>query len=127
MKKLILTAITIYLIIFTLCFPVEAATNISKIINKVSKGTILILEPDEVTEKILSTRKDKKIVIEICYGTVTNNRKDGKILNTKEKKYNYISYKGIKKATKGKKVVTFLVYDNTNYEDDVAFRIDKVL
>ena len=123
MKKRLTLVILVITMIFAFVVPVQAKTP--KRINR--KETIKILEPDEITTKILTHRKNKYILIEVIYGRVKNNKKDGVVLNTKSKKFNYISYKGVKGAKKGKKILTYLVYDNTNGEDTIEFRIDRVL
>ena len=91
------------------------------------KAMVRVLEPDKVTRKLLTNRRGNYLVVEVCYGKVTDNKGNGKVLNTSDKTYNYISYRGVKGAKKGKHVLTLIVYGNSNVVDDVAFRIDKVV
>lgn len=97
----------------------------------VSNGNIPIVKVYTTNQleksNILETRKNKNIiVIEKITGVVIDNNKNGKI-NTKSK-YNYISYKGVKGAKKGNKIVTYLLYNpDSNYIDDVVYRYDKVI
>lgn len=97
----------------------------SMITKKATNNYIRILQTDEVTNKVLTNRKNRYIVIEITIGKVLNNNKDGKVLNTKDRYYNYISYKGIKGIKKNDKIVTITVYANNNEEDNIAIRFDK--
>lgn len=99
----------------------------SMITKKATNNYIRILQTDEVTNKVLTNRKNKYIVIEITIGKVLNNNKDGKVLNTKDRYYNYISYKGIKGIKKNDKIVTITVYANNNEEDNIAIRFDKTI
>ena len=54
---------------------------------------------------------------------------DGRILNTDNERYNYISYNGCDlEYTTGTIIVTYLMYNpNTNYEDDIIERYDYIL
>jgi len=127
-KKMIL----IVTIAFTLINMIVINTNAinvvkmySKLVNKATNNYVKILQTDEITNKILTHRKDNYILIEVIIGKVVNNKKDGKVLNTSDKYYNYISYRGIKGVKKGDKVITITVFANNNYEDDIAIRFDK--
>ena len=75
---------------------------------------------------ILLKRKNRYTLIEKIRGVVINKRKDGRITNTNDKRYNYISYRGVKGVRKGSRVTTYCVYDNTNGEDTIIRRIDIV-
>lgn len=123
-KRVFLVLLTL-ITLFNVSMRSQAFDCYTKIINKATKNYIKILQTDKVTNKVLTNRKDKYIVIEIIVGKVINNKKDGKILNTKDTYYNYISYNGIKGLKKGDKVLTICVFANNNYEDDIAFRFDK--
>ena len=76
----------------------------------------------------LTHRKGNYLVIEISDGTVINAKTGAGKLDTTDKTYNYISYKGIKGIRNGSRVRTYAVYNpNNNYEDDIATRFDKVI
>ena len=75
---------------------------------------------------ILLKRKNRYTLIEKTEGIVLNNKGDGRITNTTQKYYNYISYRGVKGAKKGKRVVTYFVYDNSNEVDTIVERVDVV-
>ena len=77
---------------------------------------------------ILTHRKGNYLVIEISDGTVVNAKTGAGKLDTTDKTYNYISYKGVKGVRNGSRVRTYAVYNpNNNYEDDIATRFDKVI
>ena len=60
-------------------------------------------------------------------GIVTDNAKNGKILNTPEDGGCYISYDRVEDARKGDLIVTYCVYNPyTNWEDDVIERWDFI-
>lgn len=126
-RTIIIIMITI-ITLFTISINTNANNAIkfySNITKKATNNYIRILQTDKVTNKVLTRRKDNYIVIEVTIGKVLNNRKDGKVLNTKNKIYNYISYRGIKGIKKNDKVVTISIYANTNGEDDIVIRFDK--
>jgi len=76
----------------------------------------------------LTHRKGNYLVIEISDGTVINAKTGAGKLDTTDKTYNYISYKGVKGIRNGSRVRTYAVYNpNNNYEDDIATRFDKVI
>ena len=78
------------------------------------------------TWQILEGKGD--LVIEIDYGVVTNNKGDGRVLNTTSKKYNYISYRRVKGARKGDVIMSIFIYgpDRKAYDDDLA-RYDWII
>ena len=129
-KRLIIIITVLTMMFFNIIINTNANNTIkfySMITKKATNNYIRILQTDEVTNKILTNRKNRYIVIEITIGKVLNNNKDGKVLNTKDRYYNYISYCKVKGAKKGRKIITFTVYANNNYEDDIAIRFDKVI
>lgn len=88
--------------------------------------TIVIYNTDELTAEILEHRTNgNKILVERVVGEVIN-EKDGKILNTEETYYNYISYSKVNFAHKnGDVVVSYFVYNPFNNEiDDTLLRFD---
>lgn len=127
-KRLIIIITVLTMMFFNIIVNTNANNTIkfySMITKKATNNYIRILQTDEVTNKVLTNRKNRYIVIEITIGKVLNNNKDGKVLNTKDRYYNYISYKGIKGIKKNDKIVTITVYANNNEEDNIAIRFDK--
>lgn len=127
-KRLIIIITVLTMMFFNIIINTNANNTIkfySMITKKATNNYIRILQTDEVTNKVLTNRKNRYIVIEITIGKVLNNNKDGKVLNTKDRYYNYISYKGIKGIKKNDKIVTITVYANNNEEDNIAIRFDK--
>lgn len=127
-KRLIIIITVLTMMFFNIVINTNANNTIkfySMITKKATNNYIRILQTDEVTNKVLTNRKNRYIVIEITIGKVLNNNKDGKVLNTKDRYYNYISYKGIKGIKKNDKIVTITVYANNNEEDNIAIRFDK--
>lgn len=88
-----------------------------------------VYNADELSQDILEYR-DEKIIIERCIGTVTDAEAGhGIILNAKNNRHNYISYRDTNlKLNDGTMVVTFLCYDpETNGVDDVLDRYDFII
>ena len=78
----------------------------------------------DANEKIL-TERNGKLIIEIVYGEVISEDKDGRILNTNNKDFDYISYRNIDNIEVGDKIITILAYSPiTNFTDDIIFRYD---
>lgn len=76
------------------------------------------------------TKRKGKVICERCIGIVTDaDNGDGRVLNTDDEEYNYISYRFFDQPYKeGTVIVTYLVYDPyNNYEDDIVDRYDFVL
>lgn len=87
---------------------------------------------DELTAEILERRTEgNEIIIERCIGIVTNAERagDGKILNTEDDYYNYISYTSVDFDTHdGTIILSYFVYNpDTDYVDDIMERYDFVL
>lgn len=83
-------------------------------------------ETSAITLQMVTSRKDKVQLVEICKGVVTSQKRDGRILNTKSR-YNYIGYRGVKGCHKGDHVKTYLYYDpHCNYSDCFYRRVDIV-
>lgn len=97
------------------------------------EGTLFaIYGTDELTAEILEHRTEgDEIIIERCIGIVTNidHAGDGKILNTNDDYYNYISYSGVDFETHdGTIILSYFIYNpGTNYTDDIMERYDFVL
>ena len=87
-----------------------------------------VIDCNNLTLEMLTTRAEKNIMyIECIYGIVTDNAKNGKILNTPEDGGCYISYDRVEDARKGDLIVTYCVYNPySNYDDDVIERWDFI-
>ena len=97
--------------------------------NKLADGLEIVQEynTDELTTDILENRNGK-IIIEKTIGKVTTKEKDGVILNTKDKYYNYISYSKVDDAEVGDIILTYFIYNpDTNYYDDILYRFDYII
>lgn len=88
-----------------------------------------LYETFELTGERLEHRNGV-LICEICVGMVTDDQTgDGRVLNTDDDYYNYISYRGFDQPyEEGTVIVTYLVYNpENNYVDDVVDRYDFVL
>ena len=89
-----------------------------------------VIDCDKLTEKMLTHRSSKKrhiMYIERIVGRVTDNKKNGKVLNPPKDGGYYISYASVKGARKGDVIVTYCVYNPyTNWDDDVIVRWDFI-
>lgn len=104
------------------------------VMEMVNKGYINfdIYDTKTVTADMLANRAEHhRIIVECVIGIVTNKERegDGRILNTDDDYYNYISYRDTDlDYTTGTIMVTYLMYNpDTNYEDDIIERYDYVL
>lgn len=98
-------------------------------LDKYGHFTCDIYGTDEVTEKMLTQRTEKRVIIERVIAVITDEKNgDARILNT-DSKYNYISYKGSELPYKtGTVMLTYLMYNpKTTYTDDVIERYDYIL
>ena len=89
-------------------------------------GTVKEYWTENLSGNILRNRGDN-IIIEKCIGVVTNNRKDGKVLNARNPKYNYISYKYVKGCKRGDTILTVFVYSPGADVDEIATRFDYII
>lgn len=89
-----------------------------------------VIDCNKLTEKMLIHRSSKKhhiMYIERIIGKVTDNKKNGKILNPPKDGGYYISYASVKGARKGDIIITYCVYNPySNYDDDVIERWDFI-
>ena len=87
-----------------------------------------VIDCNDLTEEMLTTRTDHNVMyIERIIGKVTDNKKNGKVLNPPKNGGYYISYASVKGARKGDVIVTYCVYNPyTNYDDDVIERWDFI-
>lgn len=97
-----------------------------------SDTRLAVYGTDELTAEILEHRTESdEIIIERCIGIVTNTDRagDGKILNTNDDYYNYISYSGVDfEIYSGTIILSYFIYNpGTDYTDDIIERYDFVL
>lgn len=128
MKKLVTIITLSILLTITVFTPVTINAKTSKdikIANKyckkhynVKKYKIKYVQSNKLTDKKLVTRKKNKII----YIEVVQSKSNGKYGYTKDG--SYITYN--KKVKKGKKVVSYLIYNpNTTYYDDIVAVVDN--
>lgn len=89
---------------------------------------VKIIDCNDLTEEMLTTRKDHNVMyIERIIGKVTDNEKNGTVLNPPVDGGYYISYASVKGARKGDLIITYCVYNPfSNYDDDVIERWDFI-
>lgn len=113
MKKLLVSLMTLGMVV----------SGAPKVQAKTPRLRTVVIKSEKLTRKMLTTRKNKKVIIEKIYGTCVNNKGDGRTSDGY-----YISYKGIKGVKKGSKVKTLLTYNpKTNSIDDVIKRKDFLM
>lgn len=126
-KALVVALATITVIGNTTSAPVHARTH-----TDVAKNAPVtcVIDCDKLTEKMLTHRSNKKhhiMYIEHICGIVTDNKKNGKVLNPPKDGGYYISYRSVKNARKGDAIITYCVYNPfSNYDDDVIERWDFI-
>ena len=126
-KKVLLATLATVSIIGNTFTPVQART-----FSDVAKNAPItqVIDCDKLTENMLTHRSNKKrhiMYIERIYGIVTDNKKNGKVLNHPVDGGYYISYRSVKNARKGDLVITYCVYNPfSNYDDDVIERWDFI-
>lgn len=125
-KALIVTLASISIIGNVTSAPVQARyTDVAK-----NAPITKVIDCDKLTEKMLTHRSNKKhhiMYIERIIGKVTDNKKNGKVLNPPVDGGYYISYASVKGARKGDLVITYCVYNPyTNWDDDVIERWDFI-
>ena len=94
--------------------------------NKYGEGKFKIYDPDKITyDEIIHRKGTGTVLIERLIG-ISDSSGDGTILNTEDKRYNYISYKSTPMDfDTGNLIVTYCVYNpDTNYDDDIINRYD---
>ena len=87
-----------------------------------------VIDCNDLTEEMLTTRADHNIMyIERIIGKVTDNAKNGKVLNPPVDGGYYISYASVEDAEIGDTIITYCVYNPyTNWDDDVIERWDFI-
>ena len=126
-KALVVTLATVSIIGNVTSAPVQART-----FSDVAKNAPItrVIDCDKLTEKMLTHRSNKKrhiMYIERIYGIVTDNKKNGKVLNPPVDGGYYISYASVDDAEIGDTIITYCVYNPySNYDDDVIERWDFI-
>ena len=126
LKKVITITLATVSIIGNTFTPVQASyTDVAK-----NAPITKVIDCDKLTEKMLTHRSSKKrhiMYIERIVGRVTDNEKNGTVLNHPVDGGYYISYASVKGSRKGDIIVTYCVYNPyTNYDDDVIERWDFI-
>lgn len=87
-----------------------------------------VIDCNDLTEEMLTTRTEHHIMyIERIIGKVTDNEKNGTVLNPPVNGGYYISYASVDDAEIGDTIITYCVYNPyTNYDDDVIERWDFI-
>ena len=103
--------------------------NVIESAESYTTATIEIWETDDLTLDEIVTRQDRDaLVIERLVGVVLNDAGDGRVLNTTDDYYNYISYSSVPGARTGDIVVTYCFYNPENdVEDDIIERYDTII
>ena len=124
-KVLLVTLATLTVIGNTTSAPVNA-TEYSEAVK--TAPMVKVIDCNDLTEEMLTTRTDHNVMyIERIIGKVTDNEKNGKVLNPPDDGGYYISYASVKGARKGDVIVTYCVYNPySNYDDDVIERWDFI-
>lgn len=124
-KALIVTLATLTVIGNVTSAPVQA-TECSEAVK--AAPITKVIDCNDLTEEMLTTRTERNIMyIERIIGKVTDNEKNGIVLNPPEDGGYYISYASVKGARKGDTIVTYCVYNPfSNYDDDVIERWDFI-
>ena len=87
-----------------------------------------VIDCNDLTEKMLTTRVEHNVMyIERIIGKVTDNEKNGTVLNPPVDGGYYISYASVDDAEIGDTIITYCVYNPfSNYDDDVIERWDFI-
>lgn len=124
-KALIVTLATLTVIGNTTSAPVNA-TEYSEAVK--AAPMVKVIDCNDLTEEMLTTRTEHRIMyIERIIGKVTDNEKNGIVLNPPEDGGYYISYASVEDAEIGDTIITYCVYNPfSNYDDDVIERWDFI-
>lgn len=124
-KVLLATLATLTVIGNTTSAPVNA-TEYTEAVK--AAPMVKIIDCNDLTEEMLTTRKDHNVMyIERIIGKVTDNEKNGTVLNPPVDGGYYISYASVEDARKGDIIITYCVYNPySNYDDDVIERLDFI-
>lgn len=124
-KVLLATLATLTVIGNTTSAPVNA-TEYTEAVK--AAPTVEVIDCNDLTLEMLTTRAEHHIMyIERIIGKVTDNEKNGTVLNLPEDGGYYISYASVDDAEIGDTIITYCVYNPyTNYDDDVIERWDFI-
>ncbi len=124
-KVLLATLATLTVIGNTTSAPVNATEYTEEV---KAAPMVKIIDCNDLTEEMLTTRKDHNVMyIERIIGKVTDNEKNGTVLNPPVDGGYYISYASVKGARKGDLIITYCVYNPySNWDDDVIERWDFI-
>mgnify|MGYP000790079153 FL=1 len=124
-KVLLVTLATLTVIGNTTSAPVQA-TECSEAVK--AAPITKVIDCNDLTEEMLTTRTEHNVMyIERIIGKVTDNEKNGTVLNPPEDGGYYISYASVEDARKGDLIITYCVYNPfSNYDDDVIERWDFI-
>lgn len=124
-KVLLATLATLTVIGNTTSAPVQA-TECSEAVK--AAPVVKVIDCNALTEEMLTTRKENSIMyIERIIGKVTDNEKNGTVLNSPVDGGYYISYASVDDAEIGDTIITYCVYNPySNYDDDVIERWDFI-
>lgn len=124
-KILLATLATLTVIGNTTSAPVQA-TEYTEVVKAVP--ITKVIGCNDLTEEMLTTRAERNVMyIERIIGKVTDNAKNGKVLNPPVDGGYYISYASVEDARKGDTIITYCVYNPySNWDDDVIERWDFI-
>lgn len=124
-KVLLATLATLTVIGNTTSAPVNA-TECSKAVK--AAPMVKVIDCNDLTEEMLTTRTEHNVMyIERIIGKVTDNEKNGTVLNPPVDGGYYISYASVEDAEIGDVIITYCVYNPfSNYDDDVIERWDFI-
>lgn len=124
-KVLLVTLATLTVIGNTTSAPVQATEYTEAV-----KATpmVKVIDCNDLTEEMLTTRTERNVMyIERIIGKVTDNEKNGTVLNPPVDGGYYISYASVEDAEIGDTIITYCVYNPfSNYDDDVIERWDFI-
>jgi len=88
---------------------------------------VQIINTEDLNADILYNR-DGKIIIEKCIGKCVDEKGNGKIINCRDKDYDYISYRCVDGVKSGDTIITYFIYNpENNAEDDIIERFDYIV
>lgn len=124
-KKALIVTLTLTVIGNTTSAPVNA-TEYSEAVK--AAPMVKVIDCNDLTEEMLTTRTEHRIMyIERIIGKVTDNAKNGTVLNPPVDGGYYISYASVEDAEIGDTIITYCVYNPfSNYDDDVIERWDFI-
>jgi len=112
---------------------VAAFLAVSLIGGKTEKTTledfnkVQVIDSEDLSADILYNR-DGNIIIEKCIGKCVDEKGNGKIINCRDKDYDYISYKCVDGVKSGDTIITYFIYNpENNAEDDIIERFDYIV